>query len=80
MARDPDSIQRDIEDARDALADSLDALSVRASPRRLIEGGKQSIRATLADPKIKYGLLAAGAILGLLLLRRLSWLPPAKSR
>lgn len=71
MARDPDTIQRDIEEARDALAQSLDALSKRASPRRLIEGGKRSVRATLADPKIKYGLLAVGAILALLLLRRL---------
>lgn len=71
MARDPDSIQRDIEYARDALADSLDALSERASPRRLIEGGKQSVRSALADPKVKYGLIAAGVLLVLLLLRRL---------
>lgn len=71
MARDPDSIQRDIEDARDALADSLDALSERASPRRLIESGKQSVRTTLGDPKVKYGLIAVGVVLVLLVLRRL---------
>lgn len=71
MARDPDTIQRDIEDARDALAESLDALSERTSPRRLIESGKQSVRTRLADPKVRYGLIAAGAILGLLLLRQL---------
>jgi len=71
VARDPDSIQRDIEDARDALADSLDALSERASPRRLIEGGKQSVRSTLRDPKVKYGLIAVGVVLVLLVLRRL---------
>ncbi len=71
MARDPDTIQRDIESARDALADSLDALSDKASPRRLIEGGKQSVRSTLGDPKVKYGLLAVGVVLALLLLRKL---------
>jgi len=71
VARDPDTIQRDIEQARDALADSLDALSVRASPKRLIEGGKQSVRNTLRDPKIKYGALAAAAVLVLLLVRKL---------
>lgn len=71
MARDPDTIQRDIEHARDALADSLDALSVRASPKRLVEGGKQSVRKTLSDPKVKYGALAVGALLALLLVRKL---------
>ncbi len=71
MARDPDSIQRDIEYARDALADSLDALSERASPKRLIAGGKQSIRNTLSDPKVKYGALAVVAVLALLLVRKL---------
>lgn len=71
MARDPDSIQRDIEYARDALADSLDALSERASPRRLVEGGKQRVRSTLGDPKVRYGLIAVAVVLVLLLLRRL---------
>lgn len=71
MARDPDSIQRDIEYARDALAESLDELSERTSPRRFIEDGKQSVRSTLADPKVKYGLLAVVAVLVLLLLRKL---------
>lgn len=71
MARDPDAIQREIEYARDALAENLDALSERASPRRLIEGGKQSVRSTLADPKVRYGLLAVVLVLVLLLLRKL---------
>ena len=40
MARDPDTIQREIERARDALADSLDALGEKASPKRLVDAGK----------------------------------------
>lgn len=71
VARDPDTIQRDIEQARDALAASLDALSERANPRRLVEGGRQSLQARLADPKIKYGLIAVGAVLVLAVLRKL---------
>ncbi len=63
MARDPDTIQREIEKARDALAESLDALAERANPRRLADNGKQAVAAKLADPKIKYSLIAVGAIL-----------------
>ena len=37
MARDPDTIQSDIEKARNALAESLDVLSERASPKRFVE-------------------------------------------
>ena len=50
MARDPDTIQREIEKARDALADSLDALSDRASPKRLVDTGRQSVQAEAGGP------------------------------
>lgn len=71
MARDPDTIQREIERARDALADSLDALSERASPKRLVDSGKQSLQAKLAEPRVRYALMAVGALVGLSVLRRL---------
>lgn len=71
MARDPETIQREIEKARDALADSLDTLSERASPKRFVDQGKQSVQARLADPKIRYGLIAIGALLGIAVLRRM---------
>ena len=71
MARDPDSIQREIEKARDALAESLDVLSERASPKRFVDQGKTSLQQRLADPKIKYGLMALGAIVVLAVLRKL---------
>jgi hypothetical protein len=71
VARDPDTIQREIEKARDALGESLDALSERASPKRLVDSGKESVQAKLADPKIKYGLIAVGALLAFALLRKL---------
>ncbi len=71
MARDPDTIQREIEQARDSLADSLDALSDRAHPKHLVDAGKESVQARLADPKIRYGLMAIGALLAVALIRRL---------
>ena len=71
MARDPDSIQQEIEKARDALAESLDVLSERASPKRFVDQGRASLQQRLADPKIKYGLIAVGALVVFALLRRL---------
>lgn len=71
MARDPDTIQREIEKARDALAESLDVLSERANPKRFVDQGRATVQQRLADPRIKYGLIAVGAILVLAVLRRL---------
>ena len=69
--RDSDTIEREIEKARDALAASLDELTERASPQRLSEQGKEMAAQKWADPKIKYGVIAAGSLLGLLILRKL---------
>lgn len=71
MARDPDTIQREIEKARDALADSLDALGEKASPKRFADQGREAVQAKMADPRIKYGLIAVGALVGLAILRRM---------
>ncbi|MBP2370549.1 hypothetical protein JOF36_006245 [Pseudonocardia parietis] len=69
VARDPENIQREIEKTRDALAESLDALADRAHPKNLIEGGKEQVAEKLADPKIKYTLIAVGALIGLVVVR-----------
>ena len=71
MARDPENIQNEIEKARDQLAESLDALAERANPKTLIEGGKEQLAERLADPKIKYSLIGAGALIALLVVRSL---------
>ena len=71
MARDPDTIQSEIEKARNALAESLDVLSERASPKRFVDQGRASLQQRLADPKIKYGLMAVGGIIALAVLRKL---------
>lgn len=69
VARDPENIQREIEKTRDALAESLDALADRANPKTLIEGGKEQVAERLADPKVKYALIAVGALVGLAVIR-----------
>ncbi|MFC5996407.1 DUF3618 domain-containing protein [Pseudonocardia hispaniensis] len=71
MARDPETIQREIEQARDALAESLNELADRAHPRRYVDSGRQQLQAKMADPKIKYALYGVGAVLALALLRKL---------
>lgn len=71
MARDPDTIQRDIEEAREALAHTLDALTERANPQRLVDTGKERAQQTLADPRVKYALIAIGGLVALVLARKI---------
>lgn len=71
MARDPDTIQREIEQARDALASTLDQLSTQANPKKLVEDAKASAASKLNDPKVKYPLIGLGVLLLLLLVRKL---------
>ncbi len=71
MTRDPETIQREIERTRDALADNMDALIDRANPKRLVDSGKQQLQAKLDDPRIRYVLLGVGALVALSLLRKM---------
>ena len=69
MERDPDTIEREIKKARDALAEDLDALSER--PQRFVDQRRTSVQQRLADPKVKYGLIAVGVLIALAVLRKL---------
>lgn len=71
MARDPDTIQREIEQAREALASTLDQLGDRANPRKLVDSAKTSAASTLNDPKVKFPLIGFGALIVLLILRKI---------
>jgi hypothetical protein len=71
VARDPDTIQREIEQARDALASTLDQLSTKASPKKLVDDAKAGAASTLSSPKVKYPLIAVGALIVLLMIRKL---------
>lgn len=71
MARDPDTIQREIEEAQKALSETVNVLAERANPKRLVDGGKASLQDKLADPKVKYTLIGVGALVAVLLVRKL---------
>ena len=71
MARDPDTIERDIEQARDALAATLDELTDRTSPKRFVETGKASMRQRLADPRVRYPLILIALLIAAAMLRRM---------
>lgn len=71
MARDVETIQAEIERARNALAVAVDEISDRANPKAVVARGKQTLRTTLDDPKVKYPLIGVGALLVALIIRKI---------
>ena len=71
MARDPDAIQRDIEKAREALAETLDELSTKANPQQFVESGKASLQEKLEDPRVRYALIGVGTLVAVAVVRKL---------
>jgi hypothetical protein len=71
VARDPETIQREIEQARDALAVTLDQLGTKANPQRLVDTAKSNVRSTFEQPKVRYPLVGLVALIVLLLIRKL---------
>lgn len=71
MVRDADTIQAEIERARDALAVTVDELTTRANPKRVVNDGKQMLVRKLSDPKIKFPLIGVGVLIGVLIVRRI---------
>jgi hypothetical protein len=49
VARDPDAIQREIEQTRAELADTIDAISDRLSPKRVATRGVGAVKATVSS-------------------------------
>jgi hypothetical protein len=71
VGRDTEDIEREIEKARNQLASTLDELSVRANPKNLVAHTKQTLVAKVNQPNVKkYALIAAGTVVGLLVLRK----------
>jgi len=62
MSRDPDTIQREIEQTRDALAGTLDQLADRYSPKAVASRGQRAVVSKLRSPA---GIAASGATVGL---------------
>jgi hypothetical protein len=65
-----DDIQRDIERSRAALAGAVDQLAYRANPTRIADNVKQTLRARATSPQGQVVLGVAGALLAVLIVRR----------
>lgn len=71
MVRDPQTIQAEIERARDGLAVAVDQLTTRLDPKRAIDEGKRRVHAIWDNPKVKYAVIGAGALVAYVMVRKL---------
>lgn len=69
--RDPDSIKQDIDQARDQLATTVDALAERANPRRIADDAKAGLVAFVKKPAVAVSLAGVGAIVIVIVIRRI---------
>ena len=69
--RDPDTIKRDIDLARDQLASTVDSLAERANPRRVAEDVKAGVVRFVKKPAVAVSLAGVGALILALLVRRI---------
>lgn len=70
MAGDTDRIEQDIAKAREDLANTLDALAVRANPQRLADDAKGAALSFLTKPPVMYTLAGVGSVVVVLIIRK----------
>jgi len=68
--RDPDTIKRDIDQARDQLAATVDTLAVRANPQRIANDIKAGVVRFLKKPAVAASLAGVGAVVVVVVVRR----------
>jgi hypothetical protein len=68
--RTAEQVQQEIENARDALAGAVDQLATRTNPKRLADDAKQSLVQKAQSPVGKAVLGGVGALVVLLVIRR----------
>jgi hypothetical protein len=68
--RSADEIQRDIEQARAALATAVDQLAYRTNPHRALDSVRANLKAKAATPQGKAVIAGATILLTVLILRR----------
>jgi hypothetical protein len=69
--RDPDTIKRDIDQARDQLAATVDTLAVRANPQRIADDIKAAVLRFVKKPAVAVSLAGAGAVVVIVVVRRI---------
>jgi hypothetical protein len=69
--RDPDTIKRDIDQARDQLATTVDSLAERANPQRIANDVKAGLVRFVKKPAVAVSLAGVGALVVVLFVRRI---------
>lgn len=69
--RDPDTIKRDIDQAREQLASTVDTLAERANPSRLADDAKAAAVRFVKKPAVAVTLAGVGAFALVLIVRRI---------
>jgi hypothetical protein len=70
VERSADDIQRDIEQARVTLAQSVDQIAYRANPKRVTNSVKDAVLAKVRTPQGQAVLAGSGVLLVVVLVRR----------
>lgn len=69
--RDPDTIKRDIDQARDQLATTVDNLAERANPQRIANDIKAAVVRFVKKPAVTVSLAGIGAVVVVIVVRRI---------
>ena len=69
--RDPDTIKRDIDQARGQLASTVDSLAERANPQRIADDVKAGVIRFVKKPAVAASLAGVGAVVVVLIVRRI---------
>jgi hypothetical protein len=68
--RDPEAIKADIDHARDQLAVTVDSLTERAHPRRIVNDLKAAAISFVKRPPVMFALIGAGTLTVVLVVRK----------
>jgi hypothetical protein len=71
VERTGEQIQKEIEQARESLASTIDQLATRTSPKRLTDEAKQKLTAQAQTPVGKAAIAGAGLLLVLFVARKI---------
>lgn len=69
--RDPETIKRDIDQARDQLASTVDSLAERANPRRIADDLRAGVARFVRKPAVTISLAGVGVVVVVLVVRRI---------
>jgi hypothetical protein len=71
VVRDAQTIQAEIERARDGLAVAVDELTTRLDPKRAVDEGKRRAQAIWSNPKVKLAVVGVGALVAFVVIRKI---------